>query len=201
MQQSGAIMPNQTTTRTELAIFRPAVMRGRLEGVPWQASGLPHPSTLMMGFEGQPPIDDVDDDLLARPDLASEEHPGELVIELSLDGPAHRPRTEFRLVAMFGQPVNRGRSEPKRHVLGVQATPGVLQQELGDLAQLTLIELTEDDDLVDPVQELRTECLAQAAHQLVSERRLLARSRAIGPAGESQRGSAPGSGRIRGCWS
>ena len=63
------------------------------------------------GFKGQPPIPDVDNYLSARRDLAGEEHPGELVIDLSLDGTAHRPRPEFRLVTMLGQPVDRGRRE------------------------------------------------------------------------------------------
>src|SRR3954451_76709 len=49
----------------------------------------------------------VDANVIARLDRAAEQEPGELVLELSLDRPAQRPRTELGIEADLRQVLDR----------------------------------------------------------------------------------------------
>ena len=142
------------------------------------------------GGEREMAVRHVHDHLLARHDVPVQQPPGQLVVHLALDGAAHRPGAELRLVAVLGDPVHGGRGELQGHVLGVQPAAGLLQLELGDLAQFSLVQLAEDDDLVDPVQELGTERLAEPPQQLLLHAVLLARSRNW-PRGRRSRAGRP----------
>ena len=114
---------------------------------------------------------------LSSPSLSVQQHPRELVVDLALDGAAQRAGAVLRLVAVPGQPVDGLRGELDRDVLGVHPAPGLLQQQVGDLPQLSVVELPEDHDLVDAVEELRPEVLAQRPQDPLA-RGLLVRLRA-----------------------
>ena len=108
-----------------------------------------------------PAVGDVDPDCAARAELAVEQHRGQRVVDLALDRAAQRPGAELGLVAVLGEPVDRGLGELDARCPGRAAAAGVLQQQIGDLVQLLGVEPAEDDDLVDPVEELGPEVLAQ----------------------------------------
>jgi len=62
------------------------------------------------------------------------------------------------------QPVQRPLGDLQGDPLGVQSA-GLLQHQPGDLAQLLAPEAAKDDDLVNPVEELRPELRAEQLHQ------------------------------------
>src|ERR1700722_15704277 len=82
---------------------------------------------------------DVDGNFLVGAYLAVQQHPGQLIVYLALDGAAHRTGAEFWLVAMLSQPVDGRLGESQRDVLRVQPAPGLIKQEPGDLAQFGLV--------------------------------------------------------------
>jgi hypothetical protein len=120
---------------------------------------------------------------------AVEQHPGQRVVDLALDGAAQRPGAVLRLVAAAGQPVHGVPRELDGHVLGVQPAPGLLQQQVRDPPQLILRQPPEDDDFVDAVEELRAEVVAQRAQHLLAAG-LLVGLRAAGA--EAEGGAAAG---------
>src|SRR5580704_13618096 len=114
-----------------------------------------------------------DGHVLAGMQPAVEQHRRQLVVDLALDRAAQRPGAELGLEAAPGEPVDRFRREVHRDILRVQAAGGLLEEQAGDLPQLRLVEVPEDDDLVDAVEELRTERLPQAGHDAVAQLRVL----------------------------
>ena len=122
-------------------------------------------------------------------DLAAEQHPGQRVADRRLDQAAQRPGAVRRVVAGVGQPLARGVGDLDVDPPGRQPLLEQRELEVDDVRQVVLRERVEDDDLVEPVEELRLE-------------RLPAPSPA--PTRASPR-PGPASGRpgtpSRGCWS
>jgi len=115
--------------------------------------------------EFQPVPGDAAMDLLSWSELLGEQHAGQFLVQFTPDGPAQRSRAVFRLIATIDYPVDGVIVEAQGDVLRSQPLPGLLQKELGDRAKPQPIEATEQDDLVDPVEELRPEVPSHGHHE------------------------------------
>ncbi len=81
----------------------------------------------------------------------------ELVLDLALHGAAQGAGTERRVEADLDELVLRGIRQLHRHVAVEQALAEALREQAHDLAELLLVQLREDDDVVDAVEELGLE--------------------------------------------
>ena len=99
--------------------------------------------------------------VVALGELAGEDPSRQGILELPLERPPQRPRPVDRVVALPREVAERGIGHFQVHAgLGQPALHAGGQQS-DDLAQLRLVERPEDDDLVDAVEELRPEVLAE----------------------------------------
>src|ERR671915_449579 len=152
---------------------------------------LPEPALLslddLLGL-GDPDVDDglalgdllvggvvgLDDDLGAVGDLALQDHLAHRVLDHALQDALQGPRAERRVIARVGELVEGGGRELDADLALDHLHSQALDLDLDDLAHVLALELVEDDDLVDPVEQLGTEDLAQLArdpalHLLVGE--------------------------------
>src|SRR4051794_35634448 len=83
------------------------------------------------------------------------------VLDVALDRAAQRPGAHGRVPALLDQEVLRRLLELQLQLALGQRGADAQEQQVDDLLDLDLRELVEDDDLVDPVQELRAEHLAE----------------------------------------
>ena len=83
--------------------------------------------------------------------------------DLALDEPLQRPRPEDRLEASFGKPFSGRGRDLQVHLAIPKPIVDLIDLDLDDLADLVLRERLEDDDLVDPVQELGPEVARSAS--------------------------------------
>src|SRR5215210_293568 len=88
----------------------------------------------------------------------------ERVLDVALDGPAERACAHGRVPALLDEEVRGLLGEVHRQLPLGERLADPLEQQLDDGGDLLLRELVEDDDLVDPVQELGPEHLLQLAH-------------------------------------
>src|SRR5829696_167785 len=114
------------------------------------------------------------DHLRAVGDLAAQDHLAHGVLDHALQHPLEGSGAERRIVALFGELVQGLGRELYAHVALDELLAEALYLDLDDVAHVLALELVEHDDLVDPVQELGTEDLAQLArnptlHLLVGE--------------------------------
>src|SRR5215203_6559117 len=114
------------------------------------------------------------DHLRAVRDLAAQDHLAHGVLDHALQHPLEGPGAERRIVALFGELVQGLGRELYGYVALDELLAEALYLDLDDVAHVLALELVEHDDLVDPVQELGTEDLAQLArnptlHLLVGE--------------------------------
>src|SRR5829696_3332062 len=114
------------------------------------------------------------DHLRAVGDLAAQDHLAHGVLDHTLQHPLERPGAERRVVALFGELVQGLVGELDRDVALDELLAEALYLDLDDVAHVLALELVEHDDLVDPVEELGAEDLAQLArdaalHLLVGE--------------------------------
>src|SRR5262249_18772155 len=84
----------------------------------------------------QPAVMPLDVNLVARLQLAGEQHPGQPAVEVRPDGPPQRASPELGLVASAGQPSDSVPADVHSDVLAVQAVADLLKLELGDGLQL-----------------------------------------------------------------
>ena len=104
---------------------------------------------------------DPDSHAIAGLELAGEQHPGKLVLDQTLNGAPQRSRTELGVEALLAEVGDRRVGELRLDPLGPQPAADLVKQEPGDLEQLLLAQRPEDDDLVDPVEELGPEAMPQ----------------------------------------
>src|SRR4051812_33927627 len=123
----------------------------------------------LLDLEAQLVAVHVHRDLVAGLDAAVEHQPRELVLDQPLDGAPQRARPVLGVVALAREQSHRLLRELDLDPLRPQPATEPVEQEPCDLQELLLGERAEDDDLVDPVDELRPEAAAQAIHQLVLE--------------------------------
>ena len=90
--------------------------------------------------------------------------------DLLLDGALERPRAVHRVVAAVRQIVARGVGEVEGEVAVGQPLLEPAELDVDDLPDVVALERVEDDDVVDAVQELGAEVLAQRLHHLVANR-------------------------------
>src|SRR6478735_9300868 len=105
-----------------------------------------------------------DEDCRAGLELAPEHVVGERVLDVALDRTAQRPGAHRGVVALLDEQVLRLVGQLDRHLVLGHLHAQAVQHQVDELEDLFLGELREDDDLVDPVQELGTEDLLQVAH-------------------------------------
>ena len=108
----------------------------------------------------------VDDDPVARLELALEQRPGERVLDEPLDRPLERPRPERRVVPSRTISALAAGGQVDRQVLRGEPPRQVGDEQVDDRRQLRLGQGVEDDDLVDPVEELGPELEPQRLRQL-----------------------------------
>ncbi|MNI45643.1 hypothetical protein D3C73_1000800 [compost metagenome] len=83
-----------------------------------------------------------------------------------LNGPAQWTGTECRIIAFFGQEGLSTIRKLKVNIVFTQPLAQLVGHEGDDLGNMFLFQGVEDNDFVDPVQELRTEALLQLFHNL-----------------------------------
>src|SRR5215204_6240220 len=116
----------------------------------------------------------LDYDLGAVGDLAAQDHLAHGVFDHALQHTLQGARPEGGVVAFLGELVQCLVGELDRNVALDELLAEALYLDLDDVAHILALELVEHDDLVDPVEELGTEDLAQLArdaalHLLVGE--------------------------------
>src|SRR5262249_20730992 len=111
--------------------------------------------------EGDLAARDVGLDLVAAFELALEERLGQRILDEPLDGALERPRPEGRIVAALGDELARRLGEDELDVAGAEELREARDLDVDDLGELLPAERLEDHRLVDAVQELGPEQLAQ----------------------------------------
>src|SRR3954447_23435059 len=106
---------------------------------------------------------DPDGHAIAGLEIAGEQHPRKLVLDQTLNGAPQRSRAELGVEALLAEVRDRRVGELRLDPLGSQPAADLVKQKPGDLEQLLLVQRPEDDDLVDPVEELGPEALPQEA--------------------------------------
>ncbi len=104
---------------------------------------------------------------MAGTDLAEEDLLGELILDLALDGATQRTCTENRIESSLGQQRLRLLGELDPHVLVLELGLDATDHQVDHLDDLVLSELVEHDDVVDTVEELRSEVLLELVVDLV----------------------------------
>ena len=84
----------------------------------------------------------------------------------ALDGPLQRPRAIRRVVALCDQHVLRPVGQLDVDLAILEPLHEAAQLDVDDLPHLLARQRVEEDDLVDAVEELRPEVLAQRVHHL-----------------------------------
>src|SRR5215216_6678013 len=120
----------------------------------------------------------LDYDLGAVRNLAAQDHLAHGVFDHALQHTLQGARSEGWIVAFLGEFVESFVGELDRYVALDEFLAEALYLDLDDVAHVLALELVEDDDLVDPVEELGSEDLAQLArdpafHLLVGETTLV----------------------------
>src|SRR4051794_12840849 len=106
----------------------------------------------------------VHHDRAARRQLRPQDEVRERVLDVALDRPAQRPGAHGRVPALVDQEVLGVLAELELELALRQRRADAAQEELDDRLDLVLLELVEDDDVVDPVEELGPEDLLELAH-------------------------------------
>src|SRR4029453_5245185 len=100
----------------------------------------------------------------------AQQQPRELVLDTPLDRPSERTSAELRVEPLLGEQLDRPAAELDLDPLCSQPARQPVEEQLRDLAELLVRQRTEDDDLVDPVDELRPEAGSEDVHQLLFQR-------------------------------
>lgn len=88
---------------------------------------------------------------------AIQQETGQWVLYLGTDGPAQGARAVDRVEAGGSQSVHGGVGDLQTDILLVQALRYLIQHTPGDLGDLSAVKLVENDDLIQAVEEFRTE--------------------------------------------
>src|SRR5450432_842958 len=111
----------------------------------------------------------VDDDRVARRERAREQQARERILDVARDGALERPRAEHRVVALVGQERARRGQKLDLELAVAQQLAQALELQVDDPVELAAQESMKDDDVVDAVQELGPEGLAQLVEHLLLE--------------------------------
>src|SRR2546425_11984240 len=112
-------------------------------------------------FELQTRVAHVDDDLVALAELAFEHPERQRVEDAPLDGPFQGPRAVHRIVTLGDQKILRVVRELDHNLPLLEPLQQVVRLDVDDLLHVVDAERVEEDDLVDAVQELRSEVLPE----------------------------------------
>src|SRR5437879_9482898 len=128
------------------------------------------PGQSLAGDRGLWPEDDrvalrVDRDRVAVVQLALQQLERKRVLNQALDGPLERPRPEGRVVALASQEAPRRVGDLELDPPRREPAPEVSELDVHDPGDLVAPERREDHYLVDPVEKLRPERVAQLLHQ------------------------------------
>src|SRR5688572_21054799 len=126
----------------------------------------PYPEGFFSGLRGaaqNPEVElfaigrEIHFDLVALRELGEEDLLRERILDELLDRPLQRPCTEFLIIAVLHQELGGGLSQLERELLVTQALLNILEEDRHDLRDVLLRERVEDDDVVEPVEELGIE--------------------------------------------
>ena len=90
-------------------------------------------------------------------DLAGQDLVGQRVLHLALDDALQRPRAVDRVVALVGQPGARRLVEVERDLAILEQLLQPRELDVDDLRHVAPLQAVEQDDVVEPVEELRPE--------------------------------------------
>ena len=121
-------------------------------------------------FENQLSIARFDPNRVPGCEPAREDVLGETVLEIALDCALERPGAVGRVVADIGQEVFGRIRDFELHVTIGEALREDTELNVDDVAQLRAVEPMEDDCLVEPIEELRSERVAQVFHDGLAHR-------------------------------
>src|SRR5712691_3443365 len=95
-------------------------------------------------------------DLVAAAEVSHQDPLAERILDVALDGALEGSSAEVLVVAVIDQELDRSGREPD---LVTQAPLHLAQQNRDDLRDVVFVERVKDDNVVEPVQELRVEDL------------------------------------------
>src|SRR4051812_15303628 len=108
----------------------------------------------------------IDDDVIALVELALEHRQRQRILQQPLNRPLEWPRAERGIVPLGREHLPRRRCQLERETaLGEKLLESV-KLEIDDVLDLRFAEWPEDDDVIDPVEKLGTEVLAERARDL-----------------------------------
>src|SRR5829696_344472 len=113
-------------------------------------------------LEGESLISAVNDDGVARPELAAYDAAREGVLDVASYGPRQRSPAEPRVVALLGEELLCGVGDLDLDALAFEVLVQAGEHDVHDLQYVLLREGLEDDDLIYPVEELRPESPLQS---------------------------------------
>src|SRR5262245_54399206 len=107
---------------------------------------------------------DDDADHVAGTEIAAQDTLCERILQLLLDRALQRPRPVDGIEARLREAVARSGIELEADLALAQASLQVLELDIDDLANVLLLERVKHDDVVDAIDELRAEALADDLH-------------------------------------
>src|SRR5690606_35332219 len=116
---------------------------------------------------------DIDLDMVPAGEAPFEQALRDRVLDQVLDDTSQRSRAVLRVVAALAEQVHRLDREVDGDLLLLELLADARQLQIHDLANLLLVERVEDHDVVDTVQELRSEDLPQLAQDTLAHRVVL----------------------------
>ncbi len=119
-------------------------------------------------FRNTSPSDTIHQDGIALVEGPGEQGIRERVLDLLLDDTPQRPGTHLLVVTLLCQQVQGGIGGSQRHFVFGQAFGHLVQFQVHDLADVILVQRAEDDDAVQPVDELRAEDLLERLGQFLA---------------------------------
>src|SRR5450759_52782 len=141
---------------------------GAIAGLPARGLARLRPSGALAEHHGAVLHRELHD--IARRPLAGQHLLGERVLDEALDRASQGPSAEGGVEALLGEQTAGLRRERDAHAAGEELVAQVRDHEVDDRADLLGRELVEDDDLVDTVEELRTEELLELAGHALLDR-------------------------------
>ena len=129
-----------------------------------QLAGSPAGQTVSFPNKLQPPLSRSHADLRSRPELSTQNPLRERVLDLLLDGALQGARAVHGIEAGFAEQILRGIVDGELHVAVGETLAQEAELDVHDGTQLALAQRMEHDDVVDAVDELRTEVLLHDFH-------------------------------------
>ena len=109
-------------------------------------------------------------DCLSVQNISGQKFLSQRVLDIFLDNPLQRAGSVGRIIAFLSQPAERAVVHIEGDLAILQKAAEPLELDLDDVAHLRPLQPVEQDNLIQPVQELGPEVPAHCCHHLVPDR-------------------------------